>query len=280
MLLDPRVQVFFLENSGVRARLEQRLGSRLALTDGIRIWWPGVTPNSDPRDHPRVAVRVSEDATLQALEVALDKSRPTLRSLRAQIHAAAQQLTLTQRELNAARRGAKEANRAANTAKAELKQAHKRIAALEAADSAHLPAGLVDMDTEETMHLAITAEWLRTLTATDRERRPLGPYVFGSRFLQSVHESRTVASVDRIGRACAMIACGWAERLPGLEPHPLKNVPQTGGRRHKNERGDGARGWIGRLRTGSGANRLVYWTHPGGKIEFDSVRRHDEASGP
>jgi hypothetical protein len=272
------VRVFFLESSGTRARLEQRIG-RLALTDGIRIWWPGLTPDSDPREHPHIPVQSSEAATLQALEVALNKSRPTLRSLRAQLHATARQLTLTQRELHAARHDARGANRAANTAKAELKQANKRLAALEAAGSAH-PTALNDMDTEETMHLAITCEWLRALTPTDRQRHPLGPYVFGPRFLHTVHENRTVASVDRIGRACAMIACGRAERLPGLEPHPLKNVPQAGGRHHKNERGDGARGWVGRLRTGSGANRLVYWTHPGGRIVFDSVRKHDEAAAP
>jgi hypothetical protein len=278
-LLDPRVRVFFLESSGMRVRLEQRLGPRLALTDGIRIWWPGAPPDSDPRDHPHVVVQANEAATLQAFAVALEKSRPTLSSLRAQLNSTAQQLTQTQRELHGARNDAKDANRAANTAKAELKQANKRLAALETAGDARL-AVLADMDTEETMHLAITSEWLRTLTATDRQTHPLGPYVYGPRFLQTVHESRTVASIDRVGRACAMIACGWAARLPGLAPHPLKNVPQTGGRHHKNEREDGARGWICRLRAGAGANRLVYWTYPGGRIEFDSVRKHDEAAAP
>jgi hypothetical protein len=278
-LLDPRVRLFFLESSGMRARLEQRLGPRLALIDGIRIWWPGVTPGSDPRDHPHIAVGLSETATLQAFAVALDKSRPTLRSLRVQLNSTAQQLTQTQRELHAARNDTKDVNRAANTAKAELKQANKRLAALQAAADTGI-AAVGGMDSEQTLHIAITSEWLRALTATDRQFHPLGSYVFGPRFLATVHKNRSVASVDRVARLCAMVACGWCERLPSLEPHPLKNVPQAGGRRHKNEREDGARGWTCRLRAGAGANRVVYWTHPGGKVEFDSVRRHDEASGP
>jgi hypothetical protein len=278
-LLDPRVRVFFLESHGMRARLEQRLGPRLALTDGIRIWWPGVTQGSDPRDHPRVVVQKSEAATLQAFAVALDKSRPTLRSLRAQLNSTARQLTQTQRELHAAENDAKDANRAANTAKAELKQANKRLAALQAAADTGI-ASIGEMDSEQTLHIAITSEWLDALTAADRQAHPLGSYVFGPRFLTSVQDNRTVASLDRVARRCAMVACGLAEQLASLEPHPLKNVPQAGGRHHKNEREDGARGWICRLRAGAGANRLVYWTHPGGRVEFDSVRSHDEASGP
>lgn len=278
-LLDPRVRVFYLESHRMRARLEQRLGPRLALADGIRIWWPGVTPDSDPRDHPRVIVQASEAATLQAFAVAFDESRPTLRSLRAQLNSTARQLTQARRELHVSRNNAKETNRAANATKADLKQANRRLVALQAIREPRL-AALADMGTEETLHLAITFEWLDALTAADRQAHPLGPYVFGPRFLTSVQDNRTIASLDRVARRCAMVACGLVGRLPSLEPHPLKNVPQAGGRHHKNEREDGARGWICRLRAGAGANRLVYWTHPGGRVEFDSVRNHDEASGP
>jgi hypothetical protein len=113
------------------------------------------------------------------------------------------------------------------------------------------------------------------LTAADRRSHRLGEYVFGPRFLATVEVNRAAAPWDRVAFVCAMVACGRAERLAGLEPQPLPDVAQSRKRR-RNERDDGAKGWLCKLGAGPGAKRLVYWTHPGGRVEFDAIRGHDE----
>jgi hypothetical protein len=274
-LLDPRTRIYFIANAGMRARLAQRLGVDLALSCALRIWWPGVTFDSDPEHHPCVPAREDEAATLQAFAAELDRSRPMVRSLQAQLESTARQLAETQRALHAARQDAKDASRTAGAAEAELQRSRKRLTGVEALGEQRL-AQIASMDSEEGMHFAIFGEWLRALTAADRRSHPLGEYVFGPRFLGSVHDTRIVAPLDRVAFACAMLACGRAERLASLEPHPLPGSPQAAGRRHKNEREDGAKGWICQLGAKAGAKRLIYWTHPGGRIEFDAIQRHDE----
>jgi hypothetical protein len=275
-LLDPRIRIYFVASAGMRARLAQRLGVDLALTCAIRIWWPGLTFDSDPEHHPRVLARADEAATLQAFAVELDRSRPMVRSLQAQLDLTTGRLAETQRALHAAQRDAKDANKAARAAEVELQGSRKRLAAVEALGEQRL-AQIAGMDSEEGMHFAIFCEWLRALTAADRRNHPLGEYVFGPRFLASVHDTHVVAPPGRVAFACAMLACGRAERLASLAPRPLPGSAQGAGRRHKNEREDDARGWICQLGGKAGAKRLIYWTHPGGRIELDSIQSHDEA---
>jgi hypothetical protein len=51
----PSVRIYMLAEEDMLAELEDTLGRRLALRPGAaRIWWPGLTPRSDPADHPLV----------------------------------------------------------------------------------------------------------------------------------------------------------------------------------------------------------------------------------
>ena len=51
----PSVRIYMLVEQDVLQGLEDTLGRRLALAPGAaRIWWPGLTPRSDPADHPLV----------------------------------------------------------------------------------------------------------------------------------------------------------------------------------------------------------------------------------
>jgi hypothetical protein len=273
-MLDPRVRIYFIAPA-MRVRLAQRVGANLVPTHGIRIWWPGLKPDSDPQDHPLVTVREDENATLEAFSIALDRSRPTLRSLHAQLDATSRQLTETQQELRSTQRKFEDAKRAAAVAVAERSEIKKRLAAVKALGTEKLEV-LASMDDEESMHFSIFTEWLHGLTAADRESHPLGEYVFGPRFLAAVQANRTAAPMNRVARVCAMIACGRVERLAGLEAHPLPAGAVQTGKRHKNEREDGAKGWLCKLGAGPRAKRVVYWTHPGRRVEFDSVLGHDE----
>lgn len=271
-ILGSDIRIYYVASPRAQMRLAQRLGPALAVSTGIRIWWPGLTPDSDSHDHPLVTGYENEQETLQAFAAVFDRSRPTLRSLRTQLAITEKRLAETQKELRAAKIETKEAKKAAANAKTELREIKRRFGLVKGVGDAQLVT-LGNMDGEEAMHLAIFTEWLR-LTAADRSRHPLGEYMFGPQFLATVHDSRTRVSGDRVAFACAMVAC--RRLLSSLEPHPLPGVSRGSGRRHKNEREDGAKGWVCQLGTGAGAKRLVYWTHPGGKIEFEAVQGHDE----
>lgn len=272
-LLDPRARIYFIETPAMRSRLEQRLGHGLAPIKGIRIWWPGLTADSDPQDHPLVTAGPDEEATLKAFTLALDRSRPTLHSVYAQLNATARQLTETEQRLRSTQQELTQARRATAAAGEQRDEIDKRLAAVDTLGMEKLDV-LANMDDEESMHFSIFTEWLRALTAADRRTNPVGGYVFGPRFLATVEANRAATSVDRIAFVCAMVSCGRAERLGSLKPQPLPDVAQTHKRR-RNERPDGAKGWLCVV---AGATRLVYWTLPGGQIEFDSLQGHDQLS--
>jgi hypothetical protein len=272
-LLDPRARIYFIETPAMRSRLEQRLGRDLVPINGIRIWWPGLTPEGNPGDHPLVTAGPSEEATLNAFMLALDRSRPTLHSLYAQLNATARQLTETEQRLRTTQQELTQAKRATEEADEQRNAIDKRLAAIGTLGMEKLDM-LASMDDEESMHFSIFTEWLGALTAADRQTNPFGGYVFGPRFLATVDANRAATSMDRIAFVCAMVSCGRAERLSSLKPQPLPDVAQTHKRR-RNERPDGAKGWLCVV---AGATRLVYWTLPGGRIEFDSVQGHDRLS--
>lgn len=127
------------------------------------------------------------------------------------------------------------------------------------------------------MQRLICREWLRSLEAADRRgKHLLGGYRFASGFLASIEDRRIATPRERIAFACAMVACGRAAELPGLEPHPWREGKLSGsGDDPQAVRADGGRGLMCNLGYGRGAARLFYWLLPDGKIEFDSVRNHE-----
>jgi hypothetical protein len=279
--LDPRVNIYLISDLSLR-QLRQRLGSGLALDDGTaRIWWPGINPESDPADHPVVhpCDAGTEGEALEAFALALDRTRPRVRqhitAIQDSAARTARRLDETWKEFRATREELQRANQDAQTAEEARDQAERQITVLRAADLNVTELEMVArMDSEEVMHRLISREWIAALTASDRLQHPLGAYVFGPEFLQTVESRRNATPRERVAFACAMIASGWAGKLAGLEPHQLRG--HLGSDTPQERRSDGAKAWMCNLGHGRGATRLQYWVIPDRKIEFAALRTHDE----
>jgi len=123
------------------------------------------------------------------------------------------------------------------------------------------------------LHMLICAAWTQALSPADRAAQPLARYVLSEGLLASVSARRVDVPVSRIAWVCAMVACGLAPRLRGLEPHPLL----TGNAGAQLVRRDDGKGWRCNLkRNASGGPRLHYWVLPDGRIDFTAVGAHDE----
>jgi hypothetical protein len=175
------------------------------------------------------------------------------------------------RDSETRRRQALERAEAAETRLASLQ---RKLAALQTAglDMAELQA-VAGLDPEGIMQRLICREWLTALQAADRREYLLGGYRLAPRFSASVEDRRIATPATRVAFACAMVACGRAPELPGLEPHTRREG--SGGDDPQARRQDGAKAWMCNLGHGRGAARLLYWQLPDGTIEFDSVRNHD-----
>jgi len=74
---------------------------------------------------------------------------------------------------------------------------------------------------------------------------------------------------------CAMVACGRARELGGLELHPLR-TGMGGDDAPRSRSSDGAVAWRCALKRGApAAARLHFWKMDDGTIEFASVGTHD-----
>jgi hypothetical protein len=281
-LKDP-ASIFVLESADLCRRLAHALSPQLAVDGGdARIFWLGAGPDSDPAEHPLVPARSPGDSrsAVERLLVAFELSRPLVRRYLAPIQTrlavleeqSAQALSKS-RESEAEQRRAVERAVAAETQLAGLQH---QLAALQAAglDTGELRA-VAGMDREAVMQRLICREWLTALAAADRRDQALGGYRLAPQFMASVEDRRIATPAARIAFACAMVACGRAPKLPGLEPHPRREGKSSGGDDPQAVREDGAKAWMCNLGHGRGAARLFYWLLPDGLIEFDSVRNHE-----
>jgi len=126
-------------------------------------------------------------------------------------------------------------------------------------------------DVEGSLHLLIASAWVDSLTPADRRENPLR-YVLSEEFVAMLETQREF-SRGRVAWVCAMVACGYAPALSGLNPHRLltgaAGSPQL-------VRGDGAKGWRCNLKRNAAAGpRVHYWTHSDGTIEFAAIGNHD-----
>lgn len=275
--IDPHIPIYVLGTADLCRRLAQSLGEQLAVDGGdARVLWPGAREGSDPADHPLVAKTADGADPADRLVAALELSRPGVREhvagLKQRLVRAEQQATGTLRELQDGR-----AERGDLLVRAELAEeardaAEDKLTALHAADLDPAELELIArMDTDRRLHRLISREWLKALTAAaDRTAYPLR-YVFGSRFIESVDEL-TGTPLHRIAWVAAMVACGRARDLPGIDPHQLREG--RAGSADQMVRADGAKAWRCKL-NGEGASRLHYWVRPDGLIEFAAVGVHD-----
>ncbi len=281
-LRDP-ASIFVLESADLCRRLAHVLGSQLAVDGGdARIFWPGAGPGSDPAEHPLVPARIAGDSrsAVERLIAAFELSRPLVRRYLAPIQTRLAALEeQSARALSKSRESEAEQRRAverAEAAETQLAGLQRQLAALQAAglDTVELQA-VAGMDREAVMQRLICREWLTALEAADRRDQVLSGYRLAPQFMASVEDRRIATPAARIAFACAMVACGRAPELVGLEPHPWREGKSGGGDDPQAVREDGAKAWMCNLGHGRGAARLFYWLLPDGVIEFDSVRNHE-----
>lgn len=280
--VDPHVPVYVVATADLCRRLEQSLGPQLAVRGGdARIYWPGVSHESDPAEHPLVPAHSNSDRRdpSDRLMAALDLSRPGVRGhvavTQERLEAAEQRAADTLRELRESRAECATEVARAKAAEAELADAQQKLDALHAAglDRAELEL-VARMGPEATMHRLISREWAVMLQSADFQKHPLGNYVLGPQFIKSIEDKRIATPRARIAFACAVVSCRMAKTHGGLEPHPLRAGDKSGDDPQA-VRADGAKGMVCNLGHGMGAARLIYWVLPDGKTEFEALRNHD-----
>ncbi len=281
-LKDP-ASIYVVESADLCRRMANALGPQLAVDGGdARIFWPGVGPDSDPAEHPLVPTRSASNSrsAVERLIAAFELSRPLVRRYLAPIQTRLAALEeQSARALSKSRDSEAERRRAverAEAAETQLAGLQRQLAALQAAglDTAELQA-VAGMDREAVMQRLICREWLTALAAADRRDHVLGGYRLAPQFMASVEDRRIATPAARIAFACAMVACGRAPELPGLELHPWRKGKSGGGDDPQAVRDDGAKAWMCNLGYGRGAARLFYWLLLDEVIEFDSVRNHE-----
>jgi hypothetical protein len=81
-IVGPAVPVHFIAERPLLCRFQRAVGRRMALPPwGARIWWPGLSKTSNPRDHPSLWTLETEssDDALTAFACSFDLSRPHVR---------------------------------------------------------------------------------------------------------------------------------------------------------------------------------------------------------
>jgi hypothetical protein len=126
----------------------------------------------------------------------------------------------------------------------------------------------------EPLDVLIVQQWTKSLKGPyDWGDWPLARYTIGAGVLRAAERSastsarRVSPAVRRLAWACAMVACGRAQRLRSLDPRPQRDDSDE-----PIVRSDGSRGWLCNLeRDNPEGPRLHYWVQPSGRIEFDTV---------
>gem|GEM_PF-1486392 len=273
------IPVYVLGTLDLCRRLPQAFSQQLAVDGGdARVFWPGVSPESDAAEHPLVAARSVNDHRdpTDRLIATVELSRPGVRvhvlELQERLERVERQAGENLRELRNTRSDRDAAAARAADAEAAWEAAERQLQALQAVGLDESALELVGaMDTDARLHWLIAREWLRALpTAADREEYPM-KYVFGSGFIESV-QGLVGTPLERTAWVCAMVASARAKGMPGIEPHHLRS--DRGGASEQMVRSDGAKAWICKL-GGDGASRLHYWVRQDGIAEFAMVTVHD-----
>ncbi len=273
--------IWLVPTGPLTRELERRLPPKLHVFGGAaRIWWPGVTEQSDPRDHPLVQDRygVYGTQTMRMFEERFARGAP-----QASRSATEPRVALLQAERDAAQESAKRLAGHLSEMQRERDSALERAASADRRRreeraqrfSAPLPEPSDREDEDAAFHRLLLEAWLAALSVKDRTTHPLRPYVLGPAFLEEVRQLELVTS-SRVARVCAMVACGRAHEIEGLSLHPLRagaggdDPPQIRDR-------DGARAMRCALKRNTpSAPHLHFWQRPDGVVEFASVGGHDD----
>lgn len=278
------VDIYFVPTGPATRALEAALPARLQVFGGAtRIWWPRVSGKSDPGDHPLIhePYEVYGSWALQKFKKKWDAGPPSrpkpapsqVASLRRERDLARGQLRNTRKEL----RGM-EAELADAVAKLAGAERQLRELRRELRDTGDTPAEQQQhKDPAAELHIRITEAWCDALPPADRRRHPLGPYLLGRDFLRTAREAPNV-EMKRLAWVCAMVACGRAPELDGLDLHRLRSSA-GGGVAHRVRESDGAAAWRCAIKQNTPAGpRLHFWRLEDGSVEFANVGHHDDMS--
>lgn len=268
--------------------LAELLSNELGVFGGAaRIWWPGLTVESHPLDHPLIYERHGVYGTkaikrLGDSYVQRDYADPPRAGADARVDLLKEQLSRSEAAIAELREAL--ADRTARMSKLQeaLESARQRardLSAVKSAESNGTPNGRLPGGSAEDLFLRQLFEaWIADTTTDDRRERPLSPFSLGKEFLGSI--AGVEIPVERVARACSWIASRKGPDAGGLRPHAFREG-RGGEDPQRRRKSDGALAWRAALKVGSpAAPRLHYWSRPDGVIEFASVNFHDDYSIP
>ena len=119
---------------------------------------------------------------------------------------------------------------------------------------------------------AIKKGYYTNIQPSERNTYILGAHKFGDYFLTTITDLGLQTQSGRIRsiyETCALIACGFASPVKGINPRRLQGCTRTA---------DGAQGMRANISKAKAGYRLHYWQCPDGMIEFSRLNVHKNLS--
>lgn len=168
-----------------------------------------------------------------------------------------------------------QAERTSNRAEHDLKATRARLRKASSANPMIAGGnGPEFADAEQGFRYLVLTQWATRTLPAEQLARPLGEYVLGPRFLDSLGQLEGIKKA-KVADVVFEIVTGLAPQLPSREVHHLRTGP--GGDDPVRVREDGAIAWRASLQVNTpSARRIHYWVVPGRPIEFARVTTHDD----
>ena len=296
-----KAELFVVETGAATWELAAALPSRLDVYGGAaRIWWPGVSSDSDPYGHPlvfawgpddgepatrRILKLVGADdgeghrpATAHAPQTAVQQAIELMQA-RAAVTRLEHETKVLARELEQVR---EERSRLINDRRLlrdSEQRLRRRLRDLSDEEGDAEDFGLDPLNSEATFLSELHATFGRLYTGQGGSTPRPQLARLGAGFLDSLRAQDELRAVRAL-EACVHVLAGRAEQVPGLQAQPLpagvEGAPQLV-RTH-----DGARAWRCLLAGAGGTSlSLRWWVLPGvqgGALEFACVSAPEDLS--
>lgn len=290
-----RARVVVIPTGEATWRLKSELPPLLDVYGGAaRIWWTGLTRDSDPYRHPLLMLLSPDDvarvvARLFAILGLAAPAPPPAAGASASAPSVASRTPREdelERECRDLARDREDLLQRVEKLRDELKKVRLEEQALRKRARAAGAKAAADPTTDPTstpaLFLAALCEaYAAMYPPADARQYPLRMVRVGPKFLDSVRALEVVGR-ERVVEVCAHVAAGRAHEIPGLHTHPLRSGERGATARVRAR--DGAQAWRCALKVGApSAGRLHWWVLQGvegGAIELASVGLHDDVGIP